>query len=63
MSSVHCKAGSESAHEDFFTKQARLQAEAKLALAQVLHSYMKLSICSRRDDVICEREEEKEEEK
>jgi len=37
LSSVHCKVGiSElAAHEDFFTKQARLQAEAKLALAQV----------------------------
>jgi len=37
LSSVHCKVGNEStAHEDFFTKQARLQAEAKLALAQVI---------------------------
>jgi hypothetical protein len=38
LSAVHCKAGSASqslVHEDFFTKQARLQAEAKLALAQV----------------------------
>jgi len=49
LSSVHCKVGSESVHEDFFTKQARLQAEAKLALAQVPLSYLKLCICRRED--------------
>ena len=56
LSSVHCKLGGESSHEDFFTKQARLQAEAKLALAQVyftLSSFLPetLYVCRRRLDL------------
>ena len=46
--------GSRTSEEpDFFTKQARLQAEARLALAQVLHMNPFLSIYTLISDTMC----------